>query len=200
MSSKFWLIQRGKFNNNLETATSFLGGRSECLINPDYMGAAEFEWGAVPRAYRRIHGQFDKYSLHITDLVTTGGVPFCLFCRTDRYEVILEEIKRYIREEYRLKEWSNLPCHFKALSENAGEWSKGHRKYELQTNFWWCIDVANLECKNSWDNIVGDWIGFTGATDRQKAFMRVLNKDHESWWMRMPEVDRLEEFQKAFRR
>ena len=81
MKNKFWLIQRGKFNNNIDTATSFLGGRSECLIDPDYMGAAEFEWGAIPKAYRRILGQYDQYSLHVTDLVTTGGVPFCLILK-----------------------------------------------------------------------------------------------------------------------
>lgn len=55
MGKHFWLIQRGSFRD-LKSATKFLGGSPTHLINPDYMGAAEFEWGAIPRAYRRIMG------------------------------------------------------------------------------------------------------------------------------------------------
>lgn len=97
MGKHFWLIQRGSFRD-LKSATKFLGGSYEHLIDPDYMGSAEFEWGAIPRAYRRIMGQYDKYSLHVTDLVTTGGVPFCLYCMDGKYEQILVEIKVYLKE------------------------------------------------------------------------------------------------------
>ena len=198
MKDKFWLIQRGKFNNNIDKATSFLGGRSECLINPDYMGAAEFEWGAIPKAYRRIMGQYDQYSLHVTDLVTTGGVPFCLYCRDDRYEVILNAIKVYLNEHYQLKEWSNMHAHFEPTP--TSEWSRKHHKYELQTNFWWCIDVSPIECKREWDNPVGDWIAFTGASDRQNAFNRVLNLDYMTWWMKKSEDERKKDFEESFLR
>lgn len=199
MKNKFWLIQRGKFRD-LDTATSFLGGRSECLIDPDYMGAAEFEWGAIPKAYRRILGQFDKYSLHITDLVTTGGVPFCLYCRDDRYDEILEAIKDYLyysNYPYQTKEWTNMHAHF---TEPAGEWEKDHRKWQLQTNFWWCIDVSPIECEHEWDNPVGDWIAFTGASDRQNAFKQVIQNDYDNWWSKKTPEDQAEEFNKAFQR
>lgn len=200
MKDKFWLIQRGKFNNNIDTATSFLGGRSECLINPDYMGAAEFEWGAIPKAYRRILGQYYQYSLNVTDLVTTGGVPFCLYCRDDRYDVILSAIKVYLKEHYQLKERSNMHAHFEPIPTDKWEWSRKHHKYELQTNFWWCIDVSPIECKREWDNPVGDWIAFTGATDRQNAFKRVMESDYLNWWMKKSEEDRSKEFAESFRR
>ena len=197
MKNKFWLIQRGKFND-LAKATKFLGGSQEHLIDPDYMGAAEFEWGAIPKAYRRIMGQFDKYSLHVTDLITTGGVPFCLYCRDDRYEVILNAIKVYLKEHYQLKEWSNMHAHFEPTP--TGEWSRKHHKYELQTNFWWCIDATPIECEHEWDNPVGDWIAFTGAADRQNAFKRVIQSDHDNWWNAMNSAQRDEEFSKAFKR
>ena len=197
MKNKFWLIQRGKFND-LAKATKFLGGSQEHLIDPDYMGAAEFEWGAIPKAYRRIMGQFDKYSLHVTDLVTTGGVPFCLYCRDDRYNEILEAIKVYLKEHYQLKEWSNMHAHFEPIPTD--EWSRKHHKYELQTNFWWCIDASPIECKCEWDNPVGDWIAFTGAADRQNAFKRVIQSDYDHWWMKKTPEDQAEEFNKAFKR
>ncbi len=196
MKNKFWLIQRGKFND-LAKATKFLGGSQEHLIDPDYMGAAEFEWGAIPKAYRRIMGQFDKYSLHVTDLVTIGGVPFCLYCRDDRYDEILEAIKVYLKEDYQLKEWTNMHAHF---TEPAGEWEKDHRKWQLQTNFWWCIDATPIKCEHEWDNPVGDWIAFTGASDRQNAFNRVLKLDYMNWWMKKSEDERKKDFEESFLR
>lgn len=196
MGNKFWLIQRGEFNNNLETATSFFGGRNECLIEPDYMGAAEFEWGAIPRAFRRILGQFDKYSLHVTELATTGGAPFCIYCRDDRYEAILEGIKEYLAKHYPLKEWSNMHAHFEPVPTDKV--AREHRKWALKTNFWWCIDVANASDDTRFANQCGDWIAFTGATDRQNAFLRVINHDYSDWWMEKSEADRQEEFQSAF--
>lgn len=197
--NKFWLIQRGKFRD-LAKANKFFGGSQEHLIDPDYMGAAEFEWGAIPKAYRRIMGQFDKYSLHVTDLVTTGGVPFCVYCRDDRYAEILEAIKLYLKEDYRLKEWTNMHAHF---TEPKGDWEKDHRKWQLQTNFWWCIDTAGIEDKGPRGDelfTVGDWIAFTGATDRQRRFVEVIQHDHDEWWSKKTTAEQDEEFKKAFDR
>lgn len=197
MNNKFWLIQRGTFNKNLDTATQLLGYRNGGLVDPDYMGAAEFEFGAIPRAFRRIMGQFEKYSLHITDLVTTGGVPFCLYCRDDRYDIVLEAIKKYLDEDYQLKEWTNMAAHF--MPTPTDEVVLEHHKWELKTNFWWCIDVADVS-DDKYSRRVGDWIAFTGATDRQKAFTRIMNDDFYEWWMKKPESEREEDFRKAFRR
>lgn len=196
-NNKFYLIQRGKFRNNLKTATTLAGSSDHHLIDPDYMGAAEFEWGAIPKAYRRIMGQFEKYSLHVTDLVTVGGVPFCLYCRNDRYEVILDAIKKYLNEPYQLKEWSNMCSHFTATPTDDQ-----YIKHERQTNFWWCIDIANpdADINDTSHNIVGDWIAFTGATDRQNAFAQVIDTDRTSWWLRKSEEEREKEYKESFNR
>lgn len=199
MHDKFRLIQRGEFNNNLDTINSFLGGHPGCLINLDYMGSAEFEWGAIPKAYRRIMGQFDKYSLHITDILTNKGVPFCLYCRDGRYEKVLSAIKKYLDEHYQMKSWTNMHAHFEPFP--IDEWLKIHHKYRLKTNFWWCIDKADLDTDGSgeYDNIIGDWIAFIGGIDRQKAFIRVINRDYSTWWMTKPEDERKKEYEEAFR-
>lgn len=186
MGKHFWLIQRGSFRD-LKSATKFLGGSSEHLIDPDYMGAAEFEWGAIPKAYRRIMWQYGKYSLHVTDLVTTGGVPFCLYCADNRYAKILEEIKTYLKEHYHLKEWTNMEAHFTTDCSFGSD----HHKYQLKTNFWWCIDMARC------DDDVGDWIAFVGAADRQNAFKRVIQSDYENWWMKKSAEDREKDFSES---
>lgn len=186
MGKHFWLIQRGSFRD-LKSATKFLGGSYEHLIDPDYMGSAEFEWGAIPRAYRRIMGQYDKYSLYVTDLVTTGGVPFCLYCMDGKYEQILAEIKVYLKEHYRLKEWTNMEAHF----TTECSFDVDNRKYQLKTNFWWCIDRSHSE------EDVGDWIAFVGATDRQNAFKCVIHNDYANWWMKKSVAEREKDFREA---
>lgn len=187
MSNRFWLIQRGSFNN-LQTATQFLGGSATHLINPDYMGSAEFEFGAIPKAYRRILSQYDKYSMHVTDLRSIRGVPLCLYCKEANYQRIIEAIKEYLDHRYKLKEWTNMEVHFK---EEEQKYSAS--KHKLKTNFWWCIDVSRG------DNDVGDWIAFLGAADRIKAFGRIIKDDYENWWMKKPEEERDEEVKRAFK-
>lgn len=199
MSNRFYLIQRGKFRNNLDSATALVGSSDSHLINPDYMGSAEFEWGAIPKAYRRIMGQYDQYSLHVTDLVTTRGVPFCVFCKNDHYDKILEAIKLYLKEDYRLKELTNMHVHF---TEPKSDWDKEHCKWKLQTNFWWCIDIVkpNADINNPYESVVGDWIAFIGATDRQRCFTQVIGNDHSLWWLRKTDDERKKEYDDAFRR
>lgn len=186
MSNRFWLIQRGMFRNN-ETSTGLFGGSSGNLIDPEYMGSAEFEFGAIPKAYRRIMGQYEKYKLHKTDLVTVRGVPFYLFCDESKYETILDEIKRYINERYHLKEWTNIEAHFE---ENPA--SIQHHKWQCRTNFWWCIDISRT------DEDLGDWMLFIGAADRVRKFNAALELDHE-WWMSKTKAEREDEFKKSFR-
>lgn len=188
MENKFYLIQRGSFRNNLETATSFLGGSASHLIDPDYMGSSEFEWGAIPAAYSRIMGQFKDYKLFPSVISTIRGAPVCIFCRKDRRDDILRHIKEYIDNPYKLKEWSNLPQHFKEVSELE--------RHSLKTNFWWCIDhTFQGDCES-----VGDWILFNGAKDRQKAFLRIINSDFSEWWSSMPDDVRKKRISDAWRR
>lgn len=187
MSDRFWLIQRGMFRKNLDTATEFLGPGNDHLIDGDYMGSAEFEWGAIPKAFRRIMDNWDKYSMHVTDITTVCGVPLCLFCRDEFYDEIVKELRRYIADPYPLKERTNMPAHFRRGSD--------HRA--LETNFWWCIDIVRKDPED-WGRI-GDWIAFIGATDRQNAMQRVLDNSFNDWWMKKTESERKELLKDAYR-
>lgn len=197
MSNQFYLIQRGKFNSadKVPSATALIGSHPDlCLISPDYMGAAEFEFGAIPHAYRRIMGQFDQYSLEtVPDLVPTSGVPFNLFCRSDRRELIVEALKEFIEKPYRLKEFSNMDAQFRVNPDIHDPMYK----YEIKTNFWWCIDITSLAGVD-YGNQVGDWMAFTGAADRQNAFKRIIQNDYKFWWMKKSEQDRMKEYQDSF--
>lgn len=176
MKKHFWLIQRGSFAKDLNNVKSFLNGRSDALVDPDYMGSAEFEWGAIPRAYRRIFDNFNKYKVIVTPLKTVSDVPFCVFCDEDHYDEILEAIKEYLKEDYQLKEWSNMRYHFSTCRSEDLEYVK----YCRQTNFWWCIDKGDI----------GDWIAFTGATDRQNKFKEIIKADYKQLWEDIPESEK----------
>lgn len=174
---KFYLIQRGKINKG--NAFNGVTGR-EGFANLDYMGSAEFEWGAIPKAYRRIMGQFEQYSLSETGLKTSNGVPLQIFCRADMCDEIVAEIKAYIQEPYRLKEYSALAEHFKSNLLDNSKWARDN------TNFWW--DIRN------------DWIAFIGASDRARIFRETIEKDYHDWWLAKDEATREAETQKAFER
>lgn len=174
---KFYLIQRGKINKG----NTFNGvtGR-DGFVDLDYMGSSEFEWGAIPKAYRRIMGQFEQYSLSETGLKTSKGVPLQIFCRADMCDEIVAEIKAYIQEPYHLKEYSALAEHFKPNLSSDDSWTRNN------TNFWW--DIRN------------DWIAFIGASDRARIFRETIEKDYHDWWLAKDEATREADLRKAFER
>lgn len=172
--NKMYLIQRGKFNPEKEFAG--LTGRNG-LIDLDYMGSAEFEFGAIPYAYRRIMGYFDNYSLFDTGMKTVKGVPFKIFCKTYNQKEILTMIQSYIENPYHLKEYSALEFHFK---DSAVFMSR-----RANTNFWW--------------DIKHDWIAFIGAADRDKLFISCIEKDYNEWWLKKSKEDREEELKLSFK-
>lgn len=176
----FWLIQRGSFRD-LDNP-QFFGGSAGHLIDPDYMGSAEFEFGAIPKAFRRLMGHFGEYDLRVLDITNPNGVPFCLFCKKDRYSDILAELKNYISNRYQLKEYSGIHAHLPGSTEDA--WLR-------RTNFWWCIDYPSS---------IGDWVLFLGGRDRQKALINSLNHDYLEWWMKKSEEERAKELEQANRR
>jgi hypothetical protein len=171
----FWLIQRGSFNN-LKKEYKGLTGR-EGLIDLDYMGSSEFEWGAIPKAYRRIKGEFNQYIYHyIHDVKDYKGKILIVFCRKDKAKSIEAEIKKYINNKYRLKEYSTLK------EQISGDGSE----YMLKKDFFWNIDGDNT----------GDWMGFFGM-DKLTPFKTAITNDYNNWWLAKSEDERLKEFKEA---
>lgn len=61
-----YLIQRGQIRRPLG---KHIGTKLTAAIAMDYMGAAEFEFGALPKAFRRIEAQFMLYKSYIYDYI-----------------------------------------------------------------------------------------------------------------------------------
>jgi len=100
------------------------------LLDFDYMGSSEFEWGAVPKAIRTLESQEDFEILQVLDLENSAGEPVFVFCATKHFEEISEFIRSLSKMDYsnfRLKEITYFDDYFGP--------EKKHR-YDL----WFAID------------------------------------------------------------
>ena len=100
---KFYLIQRGKFNKDGNGLTGRDG-----VVDLDYMGSAEFEFGAIPRSFRRIMHDFDSYVYTSTGIYTKENNELILFSNQELSNEILEGLASFINNPYHLKEYSDL--------------------------------------------------------------------------------------------
>ncbi|WP_099467788.1 hypothetical protein [Konateibacter massiliensis] len=176
----FYLIQRGSFkelNNDYEGLTGRNG-----LIDLDYMGSSEFEWGAIPKAYRRIMGNRENYIFYYChDIKDYRGKILVIFCKKENAEAIEEELKRYIKEHYHLKEFCTLHAHLEGSKKNR------MNEYQIGKDFFWCIDIGED---------ISDWMAWFGM-DKLTVFKNMIDKDYNEWWMKKAESERIDEYNKA---
>lgn len=174
--AKLYLIQRGIFNS---TGTS-LTGRRDGVIDLDYMGSTEFEWSAIPKAYRRLMYHYSDYELFPTGIYTPEHDELMVFCKKDSKAQIIESIQQFINQPYHLKEYSEL--------EKVPLAKKGDKSFDgRRTNFWWCIDT----------NESGDWMAFLKSY--KPLFQKGITNDYNLWWLKKSPEEREEEYKKSLR-
>ncbi|MBQ9313761.1 MAG: hypothetical protein IJ220_01990 [Clostridia bacterium] len=172
--NKFYLIQRGKINKK---GGPSLTGR-DGVVDLDYMGSAEFEFGAIPYSYRKIMHDFADFTITNTKVKVVGNRKLLLFAKKESGELITEAIRNFIDNPYQLKEWSELEKLVKVADINV-PWSI------CWTRFWWCIDKGEL----------GQWMAF--LEEDSKRIIEALRYDHQNWWMAMPKEKRNKLYQEA---
>lgn len=176
----FWLIQRGLFRD-LKGEYSGLIGR-EGLVDLDYMGSSEFEWGAIPHAFIRIMGEKEKYIFHYCNSIKDyKGKILVIFCKKEYADDIKKEMKKYIKEHYRLQEFCTIHAHLEGKDKNS------LNEYQIKKDFFWCIDKS----------ATGDWIAWFGM-DKLTPFKKVIDKDYNEWWMKKSEDERKKLYEESF--
>lgn len=100
-----YLIQRAKFAENGH------GLGIDSILQFDYMGSAEFEFGALPDSLKRIRKNIAEYTQfqysfkkHPSKLVT-------VFCTKEQQEYIPEILEGLARDKFMLKEYCDLKKH-----------------------------------------------------------------------------------------
>jgi hypothetical protein len=117
---KTYLIQRGKFENR-----DFKKG-IDSILDFDYMGSSEFEWGVLPESLGRIRKKIKEY--------TYLGVPIkdksiTVFCKESQRPEIRLYLTELSENKWHLKEYSDFNTYI-----NPGEF------IENRTDFWWDIE------------------------------------------------------------
>lgn len=145
-----YLIQRGKFRNLKEEDIVGL----DSLISYDYMGSAEFEFGALSGSLRSITSSWSSYQVFIVPGVqdADGLAPY-LLCRKEQAREILVALKIFMTEEYpdlRTKERVSLYSYLNPRSN-----------YDLRTDFWWDVTGGN------------DWMLCFGADNMRRLVIAV---------------------------
>ena len=173
--ANFWLIQRGTFREKGKYLTG-----SDGVVSLDYMGSAEFEFGAIPKAYRRLMYHFSEYEVFNTGIYTPEKDELMVFCRKSCSTEILYAISQYIEKPYHLQEYSELEKVPKARKEDT--------TYDCRlSNFWWCIDIKSY----------GDWMAF--LEPHSKLLTEAIKNDYVDWWLTMTPEKREEEYKKSLR-
>ena len=171
-----YLIQTGNFLNGKKDFKGLTG--REGLVDLEYMGSAEFEFGAVPRSYRRIMYNFENYSYYNTGVFTPEKDELIVFCYSEDSEGILNDITKFINNPRHLKEPSELE---KIPTSKKNEKGWNARRHD----FWWCIDYGE------------DWMAFLNSN--KKAFELAITKDYRDWWLAKSEEKREEEYKLSLR-
>lgn len=121
-----YLIQRAEIKSPLEAGTARL---SEA-VSFDYMGSAEFEFGALPKSFRALQSSMSNWKLvKIADITEGEAVLRVLHALSDEdFTTYVGYLKRMrgVGDSLRLKERSGFDLKLKSSYDKA--------------NFWWDIE------------------------------------------------------------
>jgi hypothetical protein len=118
------------------SARSPVIGGIDQVIAHDYMGSAEFEWGAVPHSWRTLRelGREGKLVRLETPYKSNKGEPFYVICSADQdEEFVLQGIFGLSCDAYRTKE--------PTFMQEAMNTEVLPKHYSQRTIGWWCSGV-----------------------------------------------------------
>lgn len=155
-----YYVQRGRFNKDAKNYEL----TNDCL-KLEYMGAAEYEYGAVPKSYRRVMKNFKDYRLIETDIETFNNGNLLIFCKEEDFEEIKESILYGIENPYCAKR----PHRLNYMKEDPEK-----EPFMTRTNFWW-------ELKEDWMAVPAKF---------KENFSKAIKSDHKNWWLKLEDSKR----------
>ena len=118
---KPYLIQRAKFQKRTDKGI-------DQLLKFDYMGSAEFEWGALLESLKRIRRRQEKYTQFEFTFENFEDKPIMILCKKSDKEELPKILAQITDRELRLKEYCDLEDYLKG------------NKYSGVSDFWWDIE------------------------------------------------------------
>lgn len=118
-----WLIQRAKFRDSDQKGI-------DGIIRLDYMGSAEFEFGAVPNSLKQIRTSLNNYDFFTWHWAFAPDKPITFFCKILDREEVEKVLVELAHGRLRLKGYCDLKYYLDP------------ERQEHKTNdFWW--DIVN---------------------------------------------------------
>lgn len=109
------------------------------LLAFDYMGSAEFEFGALPKSLGAILAELDSYKVFKTQYKSLAGVDLFVFCRESERDTVLGWVDSLVQGDVRLKESTYL-----ADALGTGKLSRWAPSANMLPTAWW--DIQNHWC------------------------------------------------------
>ena len=120
-----YLIQRAKFENR-ENRKGI-----DALLSFDYMGSAEFEFGALPNSLKRVRQNISDYIVLQHTFKKNPSKSVTVFCKKEQKEFVGEILDCLAERKFRLKEYCDLAV-----------WVENNEPAIPRCNdFWW--DILN---------------------------------------------------------
>jgi hypothetical protein len=144
-----YLVQRAEIQHPLAEASE----RFSNSVSLDYMGSAEFEFGALPKSLRALQARVDDIKITVDNRITTGendnrSLRVLHTFTPEEFEEYFVFLQRMRKDDLRLKERSD----FGAVRR---DWNK--------TDLWWDIEnhvmfsFDKMYMKRLPDYLVASW-------------------------------------------
>lgn len=136
-----YLIQRGSFKKISGPATGF-----DMLVNLDYMGSAEFEFGNIPNSMKRICERIEHIQMIDTGFSSFDHLDLYVICVNDVKDLLQNYVEFLVTDHIHLKERTNLKESINGI-DSIGR----HVRFDpyIRTMFWWDIE-------NDWMLVLGE--------------------------------------------
>ena len=136
-----YLVQTGTMK---EISTEDVTG-IDCQVSYNYMGSAEFEFGALNKSLKRILLKIEDYfitPISAQEIKTPNGQPIRIICGKNCLADIIDFIKREVsgKDVRRTKERTDIYEIFNVLQKPRKSYTHWRTSIS-KTNFWW--DVEN---------------------------------------------------------
>jgi hypothetical protein len=128
---KPYLIQRAKIRTPLAESDA----RLSKAVGFDYMGSAEFEFGALPQSIKRIGANFNQWQCRLVNEIKEKEKTLRVYCALDDEE--FEQYKEYLLQLRYPKQYGDL--YTKESVNFEADW-KFYSDFS-RVDFWW--DIKN---------------------------------------------------------
>lgn len=154
------LVQSGHFKKDIDELNKKEINGLDDIVSLDYMGSAEFEWGALPRSLRRMTINKDFYKVFVfNQYKDEKGNPLKVYAPQVFYKNVQNIVNRLAEHGYGLQEYCSLSDH---IQKDKKEDEETLFSYKDNSDFWW--DIEN------------DFFMFFENTDKVLMAMDALRK------------------------